>query len=191
VFSLGVVLYEAAAGVRPFGGDGVLAVAESVVAGSYRSLAEHRPDLSAELVAAIERALETDPADRHAGADEMLAALATPSVGAAERTVPQSPPTATATLPPPVRPTPGSPPPAADRGPRVVRRAVGACVVVLVLAIAGVVALLGAGGDDRTTPPASAAPVTVASTVAAPGAGPPVPEPLARALDALDAATRP
>jgi serine/threonine protein kinase len=187
LFSLGVVLYEAAAGVRPFGGDGVLAVAESVVAGSHPSLAEHRPDLSPELVAVVERALATDPADRYASADEMLAALVSPPAVAETATLPSSP-SATATLAPPVR-NAAPPPSVAVRRSHVTRRAIAAIVVVLVLVVIGAVALLGARGDDGR-PPASTVPVTAASTVPT-AIGSPVPESLARALDRLEEVTQP
>ncbi len=73
LYSLGVVLYEAAAGVRPFTGDGATAVAEAAVVGTHVPLGERRPDLSPAFVATIERALATDPADRFADAEEMRA----------------------------------------------------------------------------------------------------------------------
>ena len=47
LYSLGVVLYEAAAGTRPFTGDGPSAVAEAVVVGTHEPLGEQRPDLVA------------------------------------------------------------------------------------------------------------------------------------------------
>ena len=105
LYSLGVVLYEAAAGARPFTGDGAVAVAEAVVVGNHTDLHEWRPDLSPAFVATVERALATDPADRFADAAEMRAALdRTPSATGtpAPETLPLRPPAHdTAVLPVP------------------------------------------------------------------------------------------
>ena len=79
LYSLGVVLYEAAAGTRPFTGEGPSAVAEAVVIGTHVPLGEQRPDLSPALVATVERALATDPADRFADAEAMRDALTSTS----------------------------------------------------------------------------------------------------------------
>jgi serine/threonine-protein kinase len=75
LYSLGVVLYEALAGVRPFPGDTPLATARAVVAGDFRPLRELRPDLDPTLVATVERAMATDPDRRFASAGAMAAAL--------------------------------------------------------------------------------------------------------------------
>jgi serine/threonine protein kinase len=205
LYSLGVVLYEAAAGVRPFTGEGATAVAEAVVAGTHVPLDEQRPDLSPVLVAVIERALANDPADRFADAEQMLAALdapALPPTTPVAVTVPIGEAAgATATLPPPsrVRPAPMSvPAPAPTPAPNRVptsrrfdgRRAVLAGLVVLVMALAVVVGVLLTRGDDSAT---STAPTTQSpsTTVVAPVAGPSLPAPLARALDRLEEATQP
>jgi hypothetical protein len=63
-------------------------------------------------------------------------------------------------------------------------------VAVVVLEIFAV-ALLLTSGDDTAAPPASTAPATVTTAAPAPVAGPPIPAPLARALDRLDEATQP
>jgi len=212
LYSLAVVLYEAAAGERPFKGDGAVAIADAVVAGTHRPLGERRPDLSREFVDTVERALATDPAERFTSADAMLAAMASPPAPAPNETVPLLPPSApTATLPAPERvsasPAEASPA-AAPRavGPRSPRRAprntprrgrlwggLAAAAVSVVLVTS--VVLLVAGGDD-TSPPASApsstAPVVTAVTAPTGSGGQlPVPEPLARALDRLERVTRP
>ncbi len=83
LWSLGVVLYEALAGFKPFSGSTALATARAVTAGTHRPLAEVRHDLDAGLVAAVERAMATDPAARFASADEMAAALTSPTAAAA------------------------------------------------------------------------------------------------------------
>jgi eukaryotic-like serine/threonine-protein kinase len=187
LYSLGVVLYEAAAGARPFTGDGAVAVAEAVVGGDHAGLAGRRPDLDPAFVAAIERAMATDPDDRFADADEMRAALTAPATVSVGVTVPlRAPATETAVLPPPERSAPAS------AAPRPHRRRFGpalAAAVVLVLVLAIAVALLVSQGDDTDAPPASTP--TTGATVPAPVAGPPLPTPLADAMDRLREATQP
>ena len=189
LYSLGVVLYEAVAGRRPFRGDGAVAVAEAVVVGTHTPLRELRPDLSPALVAAIERALAPDPEDRFADADEMLAALTAPPTEPVGVTVPlRAPATETAVLPPPARSTPRPVTPTATPKPK--RRRVPPALVVLavgiVLLVAILVGVLATRGDDAPTLPASTVPTT-----SAPVAGPPLPTPLADALDRLEQATQP
>jgi serine/threonine-protein kinase len=82
LWALGVVLYEALAGAKPFAGASPLATARAVVAGTHRPLAELRPDVDPALVATVERAMATDPAARFASAAEMARALAPPAPGA-------------------------------------------------------------------------------------------------------------
>jgi serine/threonine protein kinase len=185
LYSLGVVLYEAAAGARPFTGDGAVAVAEAVVDGDHRALAERRPDLPATFIAAVERALATDPADRFADADEMLVALTTPPTVPVGVTVPlRAPATETAVLPPPER---SAPTPVAPVRRRRFRPALVAMLVGIVLVLAIAIGLLISQGDDTAAPPESTTP----TTVSAPVAGPPLPTPLADALDRLQEATQP
>jgi serine/threonine-protein kinase len=64
VYSLGVVLYELLTGEVPFPGETFVAVAMKHINEEPPSVAERRPDVPLRLVAAIERALAKDPADR-------------------------------------------------------------------------------------------------------------------------------
>ncbi len=64
VYGLGAVLYELLSGQVPFPGDNFVAVAMRHVNDPLPSLLEKRPELPLRLVAAVERALEKDPAKR-------------------------------------------------------------------------------------------------------------------------------
>jgi non-specific serine/threonine protein kinase/serine/threonine-protein kinase len=191
LYALGVVLYEAAAGSRPFVGDGAVAVAEAVVAGTHTDLHERRPDLSPAFVATVERALATDPAERFADADQMRAAFDAPTSTAgtstagapAAPTVPLRPPARdTAILPAPAR---GLPTPRRD-----LRRAIVVVSVVLLLVAAIMIALLVAAGDDTPTTAPTTAPATTPATTPATVAVE-LPAPLAHALEQLERATQP
>jgi serine/threonine protein kinase len=180
VYSLGVVLYEAAAGGRPFHGDNAVAVAQAAVVGAAVPLAVRRPELDAPLVDAIDRAMARDPVDRFASADAMRQALAAgPNLAT---TMPLSSPTATATQ---RRPAVSVGPPArarATRG-RTTRRW-GLAVLaagMLAAAVLALVLLLGASSPSTATPPSTAAP-TVPS---------PLPAPLDHALTRLGQAVQP
>jgi serine/threonine-protein kinase len=174
LYSLGVVLYEALAGFRPFDGDTPLSAARAVAAGVHRPLTEVRPGIDAGLAAAIERAMATDPSRRFASAPEMAAALTgapagdTPTLADAASEL-----TATSVLEvPPAEPAgaagdagaPGAVRPGAP--PRLGVRVALAVLVVLVVA-----AILLAGRSrtrqpaaSRATAPASSAPATTPSS---------------------------
>jgi len=84
LYSMGVVLYEALAGEKPFTGDSFIAVAQAVQNGSHTPLSMTRADLDPAVAAAVERALERDPSRRFESAEEMAAALlGAPGNGAA------------------------------------------------------------------------------------------------------------
>ena len=80
LYSMGVVLYEALAGVKPFTGDSFIAVAQAVQSGSHPSLRSVRTDVDQTLASAVERALDRDPSRRFSSAEEMAAALTGGSV---------------------------------------------------------------------------------------------------------------
>ena len=72
LFSLGVLLFEAAAGVRPFTGAHDVEVMTRILEGDRLSLAERAPHLPAALCTAIENLLERDPEKRTPTADALL-----------------------------------------------------------------------------------------------------------------------
>jgi serine/threonine-protein kinase len=75
LYSVGVVLYEALAGVRPFVGANPIEIARRHLGSSPTPLSEARPDAPPELEGLVSRALARDPARRFANASEMLGAV--------------------------------------------------------------------------------------------------------------------
>jgi serine/threonine protein kinase/sugar lactone lactonase YvrE len=81
VFSLGILLYEMATGVRPFTGDTTLAVLLAIVKDAPKPITEVRSGTSHDLARIIDRCLEKDPERRLQSARELcelLGALAAP-----------------------------------------------------------------------------------------------------------------
>jgi eukaryotic-like serine/threonine-protein kinase len=146
VYSLGVVLWELLAGDVPFAGENFVAVALRHVNDPPPSLREVRPDVSPRLAAAIDRALEKDPARRFpsmaALARELRACLAE-----ADGEMPAAEDDGALTLVTPPRAAPRRAPRARRR-----RRSMAAYVVVALL-VAGAafaaVVLLGGSSHHR------------------------------------------
>lgn len=84
IYSLGVVLYEMAAGERPFNSKSHFEVIQSHVMTPPRPPSELRSGLPAALEQAILRALAKDPADRFQTAEEFIETLATACSAAVE-----------------------------------------------------------------------------------------------------------
>ena len=75
VYALGVLLYEAIAGTKPFAAGSAVALAHAVQSQQPPPLDELRPDVPPELLAAIARAMEKEPDRRFSTAEDMAAAL--------------------------------------------------------------------------------------------------------------------
>ncbi len=75
LYSVGVVLYEAMAGRKPYEGETALALALAIHMGDGPNLGDLRPDLDPVLLAVVDKALARDPAQRFASAAEMSDAL--------------------------------------------------------------------------------------------------------------------
>lgn len=173
LFSLGVVLYEALSGAKPFPGSTPWEVAHALGSGRHRPLHEAVPGLPPRLVQTVERAMSKDPEDRFATAADMARALEDATTAAAE-----PPRQATIRMP--------APPPREGVGQRLrrqgpLRRWAVAALAAAVLVLVAAVWLAGDRGDDRApaTPP----------TTAAPSGN--IPEPLDRAIDELEESVRP
>ena len=76
LYALGATLYRQLAGEAPIEADTLPDLLEAHRQGRRSRLRDARPDLPAALVAAIDRALDPDPAKRYASAGEFEAALA-------------------------------------------------------------------------------------------------------------------
>jgi serine/threonine protein kinase len=76
LFAVGVVLYELLAGARPWGPARSAQEMRAVVEEAHVPLLDRRSSLPSPLVAAVERLIAPDPADRFANAEAALRALA-------------------------------------------------------------------------------------------------------------------
>jgi eukaryotic-like serine/threonine-protein kinase len=75
IFGLGVLLYELAAGIRPFGGESNVAVLTALLRDTPPPITEMRRDLPQGLAPIIQRCLEKDPTQRYQSAADLRAAL--------------------------------------------------------------------------------------------------------------------
>jgi len=75
LWALGVVLYEMLTGRQPFEGENQLALMNAVLNHTPRPLKSLRPDVPDTMVAIVDRALQKNPLQRYASADEMARAI--------------------------------------------------------------------------------------------------------------------
>ncbi len=109
LYAVGVLLYEALCGRRPFEGDDPWSLASAIREGRFEPPASVLPEADPGICAVIERAMRRDPGERFASAEEMATALLG-AEGTATATVPAGPtpkdhdrpdPDATQTVPAP------------------------------------------------------------------------------------------
>src|SRR4029079_6245727 len=80
LYAVGVVLYEALSGQKPFTGDSPIAVGHAICTETPRPLPPH---VSPDLAAVVTRAMAKEPEQRFANASDMIRALeddATPGI---------------------------------------------------------------------------------------------------------------
>ena len=75
LYAVGVLLYEALCGRKPFEGDDPFSLATAIREGDFEPPASVHPDADPEIVAVIERAMRLDPAERFESAEAMASAL--------------------------------------------------------------------------------------------------------------------
>jgi eukaryotic-like serine/threonine-protein kinase len=201
LYSVGVLLYEALGGRRPFERDTPLAMMLAIERGEALPLSSLRPALPPEIVAVVERAMSVDPARRFDSAEAMAAALQPashhdmPDLDAPdlEATVPIEAADLPETVPVAVGSRDGAtqtmnaPSPPGDRpsGLRTRRRliaaAIGAALVGVV--IAGAVATRQGDGLSGFRPPGTTAPAPATTPTSTP-----LPRPLEGAIRGLEQA---
>jgi eukaryotic-like serine/threonine-protein kinase len=81
LYSVGVLLYEALSGRKPFSMTEPIALAERIREGRYDPVGRVLPDADPVIAGVIERAMRREPDERFRDADEMAAALGDDSAG--------------------------------------------------------------------------------------------------------------
>lgn len=158
LYAVGVVGYEAIAGQRPFTGDNILSMAQSIVQHRPEPLGSLRPNADPALINTVERAMAPDPAVRFRTVGAMQAALQAPPT-----IVPPQLTTPLAGVPPerpadPLPPTPYE----SGRHPLLIAGLIAAVVAILLI---GVAVLASRDGSDS---PATSPSVELSSTTSAP-----------------------
>ncbi|MCU1429797.1 MAG: protein kinase [Actinomycetia bacterium] len=202
LYAVGVVLYEALAGRKPFEAETAVGVAYRAQSTEPARLHDIRPEADDSIITAVERAMAKHPKDRYRSADEMAAAISTAEVDGdattialrsddttrADATVPIDP--ATAVLR--VAPTTDATPTAVPHSPTPKNRAALVLGAIVGIVAAAVIALLVHYNSGGSGSPARAGVPTTAATAAGNGSPTaPLAAPLAHAIDQLDQAVRP
>jgi TolB-like protein len=90
LWSLGVLLYEMLAGVRPFRGENARKLLQAILHEDPEPISKRRPELPGALARVVKRLLRKDPATRYQGAAEVLADLARALLSGAGSTRPRA-----------------------------------------------------------------------------------------------------
>jgi tRNA A-37 threonylcarbamoyl transferase component Bud32 len=205
IYALGVVLYEAVTGRRPYEAETPLAVALMHVHNPLPPPRQIRPDLPEPLERIILRALAKSPEDRFQTAEEMGAALQQVAGGQLSQTKPLAPETVviaaqgTTLQQPQQTPPPGGPPPAPAVGSR--RLLIGGLIALLLVGALATAFLAGArranpgdrilDGDLRRTEEARRVAAAPTEAPAAAASEAPPEEPTPEAAVAPEAADDP
>src|SRR3989442_5744287 len=88
IYSLGILLYQMLAGVAPFDGESAQSVLMKQATANHSPIGDHRDDVPAALVAAVDRMLAKDPGERFQTAEEASRALVAAVPAASSETVP-------------------------------------------------------------------------------------------------------
>jgi serine/threonine-protein kinase len=199
LYAVGVLMYEALSGKRPFRGETPMVVLDAVKRGNAEPLSQARPELPESITTVVERAMAADPAARFSSADEMAAALDS-SHAADDPDVVSDPTIPVATIDPTVtmvfKAPPREPPaprapraPRARREPRARTRQRGprlwvAAALGVVLAAAAAIGIVVS--RDSGEPSLNQLPTTTVPSLPALPSGSPVPQPLDHAIDQLE-----
>jgi serine/threonine protein kinase len=193
LYALGVVLYEALSGRRPFPGETPLAVLRAIEEARPVPLEQTRPGLPPSLVAVVKRAMARDPSQRFASAAAMTAAIEsagsdTGPVASTEETVrveTVSHDGATQTLQPAPRRQPRARPSHMSQPRLRTLVALGVAVVVAVV-VAVTIASVGGSGDGHS--PSVPSSNGSSSPTQVPSARRSLPGPLEHAIEQLEQA---
>jgi serine/threonine-protein kinase len=175
---VGVLLYEALCGRRPFEGDDPFTLASAISEGTYDPPQTVLPDADPGIAAVIERAMRRDPAGRFNSAEEMATTL----LGAEATTAPIAPAPespavddagtdtgATKTVPVPrldqtarlPYQAPAPRPERPRRHPRTILIVVGAVIAVVLIAVLAIGVFTGGDAPRREPPAATTLPAPV------------------------------
>ena len=172
LYAVGVLLYEALVGRKPFEGDDPFSLADAIRRGGYEHPEAILPDAAPGIVAVIDRAMRLDPRDRYDSAEAMAEALAgddvspatVPAAVAAEPRTDEADDDVTATRPvPALDRTARLPtvPPARHARPRRVSRSAWVAVAAIVVTVALITtfAIVAFTGPDAASPSGNAQPL--------------------------------